>query len=360
MKTSQQALILLLALASFLIDCLLFAAAANADQSVHDETGLMSAAAIAQIDATDQQLETATGLMVVVIVIRGQSGASALDSIPTADSFAKDKYGALVWVATDTQQTDIVYVGDASKWISRQDQNALRFELSGTMQFCCPSATVPGIVDKIAAAMDAGSKVPPDPRNYVQDDLGMLGQDQVSAIVARDQQLEATTGKSVAVELFPQAKGQEPTAIAVAIAPTLNVKGQIAAVVWVARSGNQYTFSLLRMPSAMDTIPGADADSINARLQADMQTGKFGDAIVSAVDRTASALESTSTPMPATAGPSALASGGPQTGLAGSASPGAMRLRRGSMTSTETFVIFFIVIVVVFVAVLASRRASKE
>jgi len=78
------------------------------DQTVVDETSLMSDTATAQINARNKQLFDATGLIVVVVAMRGTSGESALtDGIPAADKVAKGSYGALVWVATGGENSDV-------------------------------------------------------------------------------------------------------------------------------------------------------------------------------------------------------------------------------------------------------------
>ncbi len=281
--------------------CLGLESPARADQTVSDQTGRMTAPAIAQIDDRNQRLANATGFVVAVVLDRGTRGESAIDASLTADKFAKGRYGAVVWLATDMEQSDILYAGPARKWIPFDQQTALRDELAATIQYCCPSHTLPAMVDKIASAMESGFKVPPDPRNYVFDKLGLLDNVQVSNIVARDKQLEAATGKGVAVVLFPAQGGTPPSTVAFSVAASLNVSGEIAAVVWAAQSGGSLNFNMLRSPDDANLIADSSADTINSRFQEDMQTGRLGDAVVAAVDRTATSLESTGTPRPPSA-----------------------------------------------------------
>jgi uncharacterized membrane protein YgcG len=340
---------------------LLFSLAApvRADQTVSDASGLMTSDAVAAIDARNRRLADATGLIVVVVVVRTAGDNGAFDAVATADQFARDKYGAIIWVATDSQRSDIVFGGDASKWVPVASQAALRDDL-GNMRYCCPSETIPRIVDEVATAMEAGSKIPPSSHNYAHDDLNLLTVDQAANIVAREEKLEAATGKGVAVVLFPEQRDKQSSAVALSIAQSLNVKGVIAAIVWVTRSGTTYDFNVLQSPGE-GTIADTALDSINQSFQADMQTSRFGDAIVAAVDRTASALEATSTPLPSptatTEESGSLESAGPQ-GVTPMPEVTPATSRGASGTGTAVVIFLAFALVVLFVTI-ALRRQNK-
>jgi uncharacterized membrane protein YgcG len=327
--------------------------------TVVDEASLMSDAAIAQINTRNGQLFDATGLVVVVVVERGSNVDTApLDAISAADKLAKGNYGALIWVATSGEKSDILFTGKALKWISYEQQAALRRQLNATMRYCCPSDTVPAAVDQLASAMEAGSKVPLRVRNYVRDDLGVLNDQQMSEIVAREERLEAATGKGIGVVLFPEEPGKLSPEIAYSMATTFRVSGQIAALVWVTRSIQAEHFAVMQTPG-FTTIPEATEQSIGNSFQADMQTGKFGDAIVAAVDRTATALEDTSTPMPSQA-PSPQESPSAEAATAESsaapATPPSAPGASGTGTAVAIFVAFAIIVLVVTLAVRRKNR----
>jgi uncharacterized membrane protein YgcG len=337
----------------------LLAVPVRADQTVSDVNGLLTSDAIAQIDARNKRLSDATGLIVAVVVVRTAGDNGALDAVQTVDSFARGKYAAIVWVATDSQRSDIVFGGDGSKWVAFASQDALRDDLA-TMRYCCPSETVPRVVDEVATAMEAGSQVKPSSRNYVQDDLNLLTADQAATIVAREEKLEAATGKGVGVVLFRQRPDKQSGALAFAMAQSLNVKGVIAAVVWVARSGGTYDFDALQAPQEA-TIADATLDSINKSFQADMQTSKLGDAIVAAVDRTASALEATSTPLPSPTA-TTVESGSLESALPQAAQPAleatSAPTRGASGTGTAVVIFLAFALIVLFVT-LAVRRQNR-
>jgi len=330
------------------------------DQTVVDQTSLMSDAAVTQINARNKQLFDATGLIIVVVVMRGTNGESALlDGIPAADTLAKGSYGALVWVATGSEKSDVVFTGKALKWVSYDEQEMLRHELGSKIRYCCPSDTLPHVVDHIASTMESASKVAPSPRNYIRDDLGMLTDVQLADIVAREQRLEAATGKGVGVVLFPEQPGKTSGMIAFSMAETFNVSGQIAALVWLARGQQASRFAVMQTPD-FTTIPDATEQSISNIFQADMQTGKFGDAIVAAVDRTATAIEGTSTPMPQTPTPvqSPPAEATPAESVP---SPTETPATRPGASGTGTAVVIFLAfaIIVLFVT-LALRRKQQQ
>ena len=152
-------------------------------------------------------------------------------------------------------------------------------------------------MDIVAAYIVMGSKMPPSADNYVRDRLGDLNAVQVSTIVSREQRLEAATGKGMAVVLFPEAQDSPSAQLAYAIARTMNVSGRIAGIVWVDRGQTAMHFAIEQTPG-FNTIAPSSLAAINATFESDMQTGRFGDAVVAAVDRTATAIEGTSTPMP--------------------------------------------------------------
>jgi uncharacterized membrane protein YgcG len=327
--------------------------------TVVDETSLMSDAAIGQINTRNGQLFDATGLVVVVVVERGSNVDTApLDAISAADKLAKGNYGALIWVATGGERSDILFTGKALKWVSYELQASLRRQLIGSMRYCCPSDTVPAAVDQLASAMEAGSKIPLSAGNYVRDDLGVLNDQQMSQIVAREERLEAATGKGVGVVLFPEEPGKLSPQIAYSMATSFRVNGQIAALVWMTRSPQAEHFAVMQTPG-FTTIPEATEQSIGNSFQADMQTGKFGDAIVAALDRTATALEDTSTPMPSQApSPQGSPSAGPAT-AEGSAAPAAPTSAPGASGTGTAVVIFVAFAIIVLVVTLAVRRKNK-
>jgi uncharacterized membrane protein YgcG len=337
----------------------LLAQPARADQTVSDVNGLLSSDAVTAIDARNRRLADTTGLIVAVVVVRTAGANGALDAVGTADQFARDKYGAIVWVATDSQRSDIVFGGDASKWVPIASQDALRDDLAN-IRYCCPSETLPRVVDEVATAMEAGSKIAPSSQNYVYDGLNMLTGDQAATIVARDEKLQAATGKGVAVVLFPERHDKKSTDLVLTIAQSLNVKGVIAAIVWVTRSGNTYDFSVLQSPGE-GTIAETSLESINTSFQADMQTSKLGDAIVAAVDRAASALEATSTPLPSptatTVESGSLESAGPSGATpVPQATPPPARGASGTGTAVVVFLAFALIVLFVTLAVRRQNR----
>ena len=264
---------------------------ARADSTVVDQTGLMTQNAIAQIDNRNSLLQSTTGTFVGVLVQHGTADETAFDASTVASKALSQKFGVLVWVATDAQKADIVYADQALKWITPDQQQVLRGQLGASLRYCCPSDTIPDIVDKIASALESGAKIPTDPRNYIRDDLGLLDAAHVSSIASREEQLESTTGKGIGVILMEEQPGRASGALALSDAQSLNVKGAIAAVIWVARSDGTVTFNMIASPGFVDAIPDSAAHNINASFQADMQSGQLADAIGAAVDRTAAALE---------------------------------------------------------------------
>ena len=333
------------------------------DQTVVDETTLMSDAATAQINARNKQLFDATGLIVVVVAMRGTNGESALtDGIPAADKVAKGSYGALVWVATGGENSDVIFTGKALKWVSYDEQQALRHELSSTIRYCCPSDALPALVDHIASTMEAGSKIAPSARNYIRDDLGILTDSQIADLVTREQRLESATGKGIGVVLFPEQPGKISGMIAFSMAESLNVSGRIAALVWLTRGQQASHFAIIQTPD-FSTIPDATEQSISDSFQADMQTGRFGDAIVAAVDRTATAIEDTSTPMPQPPSPSPLESPSTEVSPAeNAASPTEIPVTRPGASGTGTAVVIFLAfaIIVLFVTIALRRNSNNS
>jgi len=327
------------------------------DQTVVDGTSLMSDAATAQINARNKQLFDATGLIIVVVAMRGTSGESALaDGIPAADKVARGSYGALVWVATDGEKSDVVFTDKALKWVSYDEQQMLRQELSTTIRYCCPSDTLPTVVDHIASLMESGSKIAPSARNYIRDDLGLLTNAQLAELVAREQRLETATGKGIGVVLFPEQPGKMSGVIAFSMAESFNVSGRIAALVWLTSGKQAARFAILQTPD-FTTIPDATEQSISNSFQADMQTGRFGDAIVAAVDRTATAIEDTSTPMPQTPAPAESPSA-EVSPAESAASPTETPTTRPGASGTGTAVVIFLAfaIIVLFVTIALRRK----
>jgi uncharacterized membrane protein YgcG len=259
MKAVRQPDVALRATISLLCAALSLALSAQTftDQTVVDETSLMSDAATAHINARNKQLFDATGLIVVVVAMRGASGESALaDAIPAADKVARGSYGALVWVATGGEKSDVVFTGKALKWVSYDEQQMLRHELATTISYCCPSDTLPTFVDHVARLMESGSNIAPSARNYIRDDLGLLTSAQLVDLVAREQRIESATGKGVGVVLFPEQPGKVSGMIAFSMAESFNVSGRIAALVWLTRGQQAARFAIIQTPG-FTTIPGA-------------------------------------------------------------------------------------------------------
>ncbi|HXW50974.1 MAG TPA: hypothetical protein VEJ41_03195, partial [Candidatus Acidoferrales bacterium] len=181
-----------------------------------------------------------------------------------------------------------------------------------------------------------------------------------TTIASREQQLESSTGKGIAVILMDEQPGKEPGPEALAESQSLDVNGAIAAVIWVARSGGTLTFSLETSPAFPDAIPDSTLSNINAAFQADMQSGQLDDAIAAAVDRTAAALEASSTPMPASSGGSASpgaaqASGAPEAGQTeATATP--VPAAGTSRASTALLILIGLAIVILIVTMALRRR----
>jgi uncharacterized membrane protein YgcG len=332
---------------------------ARADSTVVDRTGLMTQNAIAQIDNRNGLLENATGTSIAVFVEHGSPNETSSDAATAAQQAFSSSFGVLVWVATDTRQADIVFLQPALKWVTPDQQAALHQQLASSLQYCCPSDTLPALVDTIAADLESGAKLPPDPRHYVRDDLGLLDDLHVSTIAAREQQLESTRGLGVGVILMEAPPGKSAADSALVQAQSLDVKGTIAAVVWVARSGGSLTFSMEPAANFANAIPDSTVANINAAFQADMQSGQLADAIAAAVDRTASALQASSTPMPSVTALGsqspgvALPSGQPEaqaSAVATSSAPGTSR------ASTALLILIGLAIVVLIVTMALRRR----
>lgn len=272
---------------------------ARADGSaVIDQTGLVPKAVVASIDARNEQLYGATGEEVVVAVVRGDAGQSAQnDGVALADQIAPGRYGALVWIATIPGRSDLLFFGRALHWVPYDTQIALRKQLSYNIRYCCPGDSLGNLVDMVAAYIIAGSKTAPSATNYVRDRLGELNAQQVQTIVDREQRLESATGKGIAVTLFPEEQQTPSGELAYSIARTMNVNGRVAGILWVDRGQTALHFAVEQAPG-FDTIAPSSLTAINAAFESDMQTGRFGDAVVAAVDRLATAIEGTSTPMP--------------------------------------------------------------
>jgi len=341
---------------------------ARADSTVVDETGLMTQNAISQIDNRNSLLQDNTGTFVGVLVQPGTGGETALDATTVATKALGQKFGVLIWVATDSQKADIVFADQALKWITPDQQRALRSQLVASLRYCCPSDTIPDIVDNIATALESGAKIPIDPRNYIRDDLGLLDAAHVSSITAREEQLESTTGKGIGVILMEEQPGTTSSALALSDAQSLNVKGAIAAVIWVARNNGTVTFNMITAPAYVDAIPDSAASNINASFQADMQSGQLADAIGAAVDRTAAALEASSTPMPSVAplqspeGPAASGSPAETVGATPAGAPNPTTVQSGTSSTSSASTAFLLLIgfaVLILIVIMALRRRNQ-
>jgi uncharacterized membrane protein YgcG len=334
----------------------------RAASAIIDQTGLMSPAAVSEIDARNTQLQAATGTTIAVLVEHGASSETAADAQAKAEQTLGQTFSVLVWVATDAQKADVVYAQPALRWLGPDEQEKFRTQLTGSLQFCCPANTVPAVVDTIAAAMENGSKSSPSPRNYVHDDLGLLDDTHLATIAAREQELESSRGLGVGVVLIDAAQGENPSVVALADAQSLNVGGNVAAVVWAARSNGSLSFDMISTPAYAGMIPDSTASNINATFQADMQSGQIGDAIAAAVDRTASALEASSTPVPAaTPQPSAPSEAGAAAQPAGAAptSVPTPAPAEGTSQASTALVILVGLALLVLIVTLAVRRRNR-
>jgi len=307
MRRFEPILIVALVLSAMRLGLPAFAATGR---SVDDESGLLSADTIAQIDARNEQLRDATGVIVAVLIVPGSNGETESALRTRADALFKDKYGALLYVSISPEVTDIIFADQGMKWISDGQRTALRNDLVGNLRYCCPGETVPAMVDKIATAMETGSREPVTTRNYVNDRISLLTGYQIAAIAAREQVLEKTTAKGIAVETLNAEQGKLSSVAALRDALTLNVKGDVAEIIWIAKSPDGLNFNVMQSP-ADQLLSEPQLQTINSQFAADLRSGDYGAAIVSAVDRTATALEAVATPpatqaaQPATVSPAA-------------------------------------------------------
>jgi uncharacterized membrane protein YgcG len=350
------------AAAVFFVLAVVFARGGNAlakQSTVVDETGLVPPAVTAQVDARNDQLYGATGEVVVVEVVRGDGGQTTRsDGVALADRVAANRYGAIVWIATGPNQSDLLFAGRALRWVPYDEQLALRRQLSDTVKYCCPGDTMVDLVNQIASAIQVGSKTPPSVGNYVRDRLGELNAEQAATLAQREQRLESATGKGIAVVLFPEPQDAASGALANSIASTMNVSGRIAAVVWVDRAQTASHFAVEQTPG-FDTIAPSSLAAINATFESDMQTGRFGDAVVAAVDRTATALEGTSTPMPTLAPEPETPVASPSQS-APSASPSLLQwLPQGGPSPVLTIAFLIFVLAIAILVGYAVRRADR-
>src|SRR5579872_5274848 len=106
-------------------------------RSVDDESGLLSADTIAQIDARNEQLRDATGVIVAVLIVPGSNGETESALRTRADALFKDKYGALLYVSISPEVTDIIFADQGMRWIPDGQRTALRNELDGNLRYCC-------------------------------------------------------------------------------------------------------------------------------------------------------------------------------------------------------------------------------
>lgn len=339
-------------------------ASARGDQTVDDETGLLGNQNIDAIESRNKTLHDATGVLVAVVIVHGNNGETALAASDKADAMTKNADAAVIFVATDTEQTDIIFVNQGAKWISADEQTALRADLSGNMRYCCPGETVPGIVDKIAADLEAGAKLPVSGRNYIHDRLGLLSEDQISEIAAREEKLEAATGRGIAVETLTAQPNQLPSVAAYTDAVALNVKGSIAAVIWLAKNADQLSFNVMQSPFEKGLIADAELERINGMLKSDLQAGDSGAAVVAAVDRTASQIEAVSTPPPSESPAATVESASPSE----LGSPSAEESPQAETTATPAPAsnsnaaawAFFVAIAVLLIVLIAISRRTRH
>jgi uncharacterized membrane protein YgcG len=137
----------------------------------------------------------------------------------------------------------------------------------------------------------------------------------------------------------------------------MNVSGRIAAVVWMDRGQTATYFDVEQTPG-FDTIAPSSLAAINSTFESDMQTGRFGEAIVAAVDRTATAIEGTSTPMP-TLAPEPEAPAAPPTQTS---TPSGVSLFQWLPTGSSSPGLAIVIIFVFVIALLvwyAMRRADR-
>jgi uncharacterized membrane protein YgcG len=340
------------------------ASPAFAQSAVVDKIGSLPQIAITQIDDRNSVLEGKTGTAIAVLIEHGTTDESDQDAEAAAASAVAQKFSVLVWVETGLPKGDIIYTDPALKWVTPAEQDVLSAQLQSAVQVCCLSDSLPRLVDAIATDMENGSQVPPDPRNYILDDIGLLDAAHTDAIAAREQQLESATNKGIGVILMDEQPGQSSATIALKDAESLNVKGDIAAVVWVARSGSSLTFSMVPAPAYADIIPASTADNINASFNADMQSGQIGDALVAAVDRTAAAVAGTSTPTPAASGTQSLGVGGGTPSASQGPSPQGLAQsnlapKRGASQTWTALLILIAVAAVILIVVIAIRRNQR-
>jgi uncharacterized membrane protein YgcG len=337
---------------------------AFAQSGVVDKTGVLPQIAIAQIDDRNSVLEGKTGTSIAVLVEHGTADESEQDAEATTASAVGQKFSVLVWVETGQPNGDIIYSEPAIKWVTPAQQDVLAAQLQSALQVCCLSDNLPRIIDAIATDMENGSQVPPDPHHYILDDIGLLDPSHTEAIAAREQQLESATNKGIGVILMDEQDGQSSGAIALKDAESLNVKGDIAAVVWVARSGSSLTFSMVPAPAYADVMPASTADNINASFIADMQSGQIDDAVVAAVDRTAAAVAGTSTAAPAASGTQAqgVSSGtppAPQSLSSPATAQASIPSRPRSSQTWTALLILIAVVAVILIVVIAIRRNQR-
>ena len=127
----------------------------------------------------------------------------------------------------------------------------------------------------------------------------------------------------------------------------------------MGRGQTAWHFAVEQTPG-FDTIAPSSLDAINATFESDMQTGRFGDAVVAAVDRTATAIEGTSTPMPTLAPETQATLATPQ---ANEASPQANVFSWFSANGASPGWTLAFLILILALAVLvgyAMRRADRE
>jgi uncharacterized membrane protein YgcG len=345
---------------AFAVIAVLVAAAvpALAQSFVVDQTGSLPGLTISQIDDRDSALESKTGTGIAVFVEHGTPDESEQDATAKAQAALGRRFSVLVWIQNGLGSGDVIYGAPAIKWVSPDQQNALNAQLQKALQTCCLSDSLPQLVDAIATDMEAGSAIAPDPHHYVLDDLGLLDATRLATIAGREQQLEATTGKGIGVILLEAPANGSAGDAALKDARSLNVKGDVAAVVWVARNGTSLTFSAIPTAGYANRVSQASFDSINANFQSDMQSGQIADAIVAAVDRTAAAVAGVATPAPAPATTGLNTEANLPVVAAPAASANAAALAAGAKKRQAWYVVLIVVAIIalVTVVVIAYRR----
>jgi uncharacterized membrane protein YgcG len=332
---------------------------ALAQSFVVDQTGSLPAFTISQIDDRNSALESKTGTGIAVFLEHGTPDETEQDAEAKAQAALGQRFSVLVWIQNGLGSGEVIYGAPAIKWVSPDQQDALNRQLQKALQTCCLSDSLPRLVDAIATAMEAGSAIAPDPHHYVLDDLGLLDAAHLATIAGREQQLEASTGKGIGVILLQAPANGSVSDAALKDARSLNVKGDVAAVVWVARNGTSLTFSAVPTAGYADSVSQASFDSINANFQSDMQSGQIGDAIVAAVDRTAAAVAGVATSTPAATAAVSNAEAASAPAQEASAAPASAAALAADAKKRQAWYVVLVVVAIIALAavvVIAYRR----